>query len=120
MSNKQKTTAIRIIILITTAISLLFSTTALLHVSLAGIHVQAERCAASEIYRAESYSPNGPSETWEEMEENIKNEFADGSWAIKLVSGNIDKDVSIIICLLIGVSFSASLIGGYWILKLMK
>ena len=122
MTQKRKNTIIatRIIILIVTVFSFLFSIYSLLHVSIAGIHVQAERCAAAEIYSAEYYSPNGPSETWEEMKENIKNEFSDGSWAIKLVSGNIDKDVAIMMCLLIGVSFSASLIGGYWIVELMK
>lgn len=117
MLKKQKTKVIRIIIFIVALLNFLIALTSISHVALAGIWVQYERCCAAETYRVESLSPNGSSETWDEMEANINAEFSDGSWAIKLVSNNIDKDVSNIIVLFMVTSFSMALISAYWFCK---
>lgn len=69
----------------------------LAHLSVAFIWVEYEKSSAAELYSAEVHSPNGPEESWEQMEENIKDEFSTGSWAIRIVSGNVDTDISIIV-----------------------
>lgn len=91
--NNNKLTAT----LVASVAILLTSAIMLLHLIGAGIWVQYEECCAAEIYRATSLSPNGPSETWDEMSENIKSNFSEGSWAERLVSGNTDKGTSFVL-----------------------
>ena len=96
--------------LVATAIILLISAIMLGHVIISAIRVEAEKNAAAEIYRTSSLSPNGPKETWDEMLENIKKEFSNGSWAIRLASGNLDQEITFIASFAIILAFLGSII----------
>lgn len=89
---------------------LLISVTMLLHLFGAFIWVEYAKNCAAEIYRAETLSPNGASETFPEMLENIKQYFSNSSWALRLVSGNTDKGTSFVLVSAILLAFISSII----------
>jgi hypothetical protein len=64
---------------------------------LATVRVAAEKSAAAEIYSAQAVSPSGASETPDEMENNIKAEYSNGSWALRMASGNVGAPVTIVL-----------------------
>lgn len=96
--------------LVASCLIFLFSTVLLLHLASAAMLVQYETSSAAELYHAQSLSPNGTSQTWDEILEEIKSEYADGSWAIRIASGNTDKATSFVLVVTVVIALIASLI----------
>lgn len=91
----QKTT--RIAKILATVLACVFAWTALLHLGFAVCIVQLERDSALELYRQESLSPGGASESFEEKEQHIQEEFEDDSWAFQIAIGKTDKATTVIL-----------------------
>ena len=88
MKTTAKKTNWAIVLLVIVA---LFAAISCIHLIIATAYVGFEKSAAESLYEMELYSPNGPSESLEEKYANIKDEFKDGSWAVRVASGNTDN-----------------------------
>ena len=92
------TKKIRITFILTTFISFIVSIVLTFQILGSLFYYQWDKNAAAEIYHASSYSPYTKLEPWEEVEANIGEDYEDSNWALRLVSGNMDTDVSMVIC----------------------
>lgn len=79
----------------------------------ASLQVTAEYEAAASYQEAENLNPfksDSEKTPWEVRSQEVKSEFANGSWAVRIASGNADKDLSImVVCsLLLGLISSVT------------
>ncbi len=76
---------------------------------IAFFQVQSELNSGYELSRMESLSPYGDPETSEEIEANVKEEFANSNIFLRIASGNTDVSKKIVLAFLVFV-FLASLL----------
>ena len=80
----------------------------------ASLQVTAEYEAAASYQEAENLNPfksDSEKTSWEVRSEEVKAEFANGSWAVRIASGNADKAFSIIIVTALIFCFVSSVTG---------
>ena len=70
-----------------------------------------EENAAAELYHQKSISPNGSDETWDDIQAKIKVEFSDGSWAVRIASGNVDTQMCVVVLSFLGIGLISSILG---------
>lgn len=80
----------------------------------ASLQVTAEYEAAASYQEAENLNPfksDSEKTPWEVRSQEVKSEFANGSWAVRIASGNADKAFSIIIVTALIFCFVSSVTG---------
>ena len=80
----------------------------------AGLQVTSEYEAAASYQQTENQNPfmsDSEKTSWEVRSEEVKAEFANGSWAVRIASGNADKAFSIIIVTALIFCFVSSVTG---------
>lgn len=94
--SKEARLVFAILTLVMLAISLLVAVRFVLSAGM----LMYDKAAGMELSRASSMSPYGTPETIEEIEANVKSDFAERCWACRIVSGNADTSTTAVILVL--------------------
>ena len=91
-----------------------FCAVMLLWIGASAVHVQYEYCCAAEFQRQEDLNPFKASfekKSWDERSQEVKSEFAERNVALRIVSGNADKTISVLLITALAVGLIASITG---------